>query len=160
MSKIEIVTQPEPQAPKNSSSGLEDQTLEKLKGLVEEKAPEPDEEEEERPTSPNKKHSEQVSEHKDMAVDTSEKTKGEKIIDHDGFEVPEGKIPLDGHFSTNEIKELVDVAKQEGLLKKDIQVKVLEKNDVVGDKVVITDDKDKEKEKEEENEKEKEKEGE
>lgn len=62
-----------------------------------------------------------------------------KEIDHDGLEVPEGKIPLDGHFTAEEIEELVEMAKSEGILKNNVIVKVLEHNKF-GDKVVIMED--------------------
>ncbi|CUM47867.1 uncharacterized protein AC631_04425 [Debaryomyces fabryi] len=65
--------------------------------------------------------------------------------DEDGFEIPQGKIPLDGHFSTSEIKELVKLSKEEGILKEDINIKVLESNEAIGDKVVISEEPDKDK---------------
>lgn len=63
--------------------------------------------------------------------------------DDDGFEIPQGKIPLDGHFSTSEIKELVKLSKEGGILKDDINIKVLESNEAIGDKVVISEEPDK-----------------
>lgn len=60
--------------------------------------------------------------------------------DEDGFEIPQGKIPLDGHFSTEELELLVDLAKKEGFLKDDVAIKVVETSKQFGDKVVITED--------------------
>ena len=41
---------------------------------------------------------------------------------------PVGKIPLDGQFSTLELKELVELSKEEGLLRDDVDVRVRDKN--------------------------------
>lgn len=48
--------------------------------------------------------------------------------DTDGFKIPSGKIPLDGQFSTLEMKELVEMSKQEGLIKDEVDVKEGESN--------------------------------
>ncbi|CAH6722434.1 hypothetical protein CLIB1444_09S03488 [[Candida] jaroonii] len=68
---------------------------------------------------------------------TQEKESPEEQVDFDGFKIPDGKIPLDGHFSTNEIRELVNLAKSEGLLSENVVVTVLESNGALGDKLVI-----------------------
>lgn len=65
--------------------------------------------------------------------------------DDDGFVIPQGKIPLDGHFSTSEIKELIKLSKEEGILKEDVNIKVLDSNEHIGDKVVISEESDKDK---------------
>lgn len=65
--------------------------------------------------------------------------------DDDGFEIPQGKIPLDGHFSTSEIQELIKLSKEEGILKDDVNIKVLDSNEQIGDKVVISEKSDKDK---------------
>lgn len=69
-----------------------------------------------------------------------EKQSSEEQVDFDGFKIPDGKIPLDGHFSTNEIRGLVKLAKSEGLLSENVVVTVLESNGELGDKVVIKED--------------------
>lgn len=59
--------------------------------------------------------------------------------DQDGFEIPQGKIPLDGHFSTEEIQELVKFAQDNGIISKSIGVKILSENETVGDTIEISD---------------------
>lgn len=59
--------------------------------------------------------------------------------DEDGFEIPKGKIPLDGNFSTKEIEGLVDLAKKENLLDENVEVSVLDPNEKIGDKIKISD---------------------
>lgn len=76
---------------------------------------------------------------------THEKEDGSVEYDDDGFVIPQGKIPLDGHFSTSEIKELVKLSKEEGILKDDVNIKVLDTNKDIGDKVVISEESDKDK---------------
>lgn len=93
----------------------------------------------------------------DQTQDNDQKEEEFVEYDDDGFEIPQGKIPLDGHFSTSEIRELVKLSKEEGILKEDINIKVLESNEAIGDKVVISeepekDEKNKDKEDEEDEE--------
>lgn len=148
MSKIEIITQPETKDRVKQTP--DKKTLEKLRELVLENpgstllqdAMEPDKKPNDK--SPSVQTSDAASNKKDksLSISTDDRTKGEKVespkeYDQDGFEIPQGKIPLDGHFSSNEIKELVNLAILEGLLKPTVEVKVLEHNDLVGDKVVI-----------------------
>lgn len=71
---------------------------------------------------------------------THEKEEDSVEYDDDGFEIPQGKIPLDGHFSTSEIRELVKLSKEEGILKDDVNFKVLDTNEEIGDKVVISEE--------------------
>lgn len=65
-------------------------------------------------------------------------------LDEDGFEIPQDKIPLDGHFSTDEVKELVKLTQEEGMLLDDVNVKVVDSNEVVGDKIQIVEEEHKE----------------
>lgn len=120
MTNIQLVSQPE-KAPKD-----EKHTLEKLQELVRENPLADDLEEE--------KGAHQLShvDPKNNAVPES------PVMDDDGFEIPPGKIPIDGHFLTHEIKQLVTLAQKEGLLDNSVQVSVVETNDVVGDKIVIS----------------------
>lgn len=64
----------------------------------------------------------------------------EAEYDEDGFEIPPGKIPLDGHFSTEEVQHLIEIAQKEGFLKEDVAVKVVERNKLIGDKIVLIED--------------------
>lgn len=50
------------------------------------------------------------------------------------------KIALDGRFSTQEMKELVDMAKERGILETDVDVKVVDYNDAIGDRVEVSED--------------------
>ncbi|EMG46920.1 hypothetical protein G210_2812 [Candida maltosa Xu316] len=59
-------------------------------------------------------------------------------IDHDGLEIPEGKIPLDSQFSTLEAKKIIEIAQQQGLLKETVEMKITDSNDH-GDKLIISD---------------------
>lgn len=61
---------------------------------------------------------------RDLVLHDVEDTEDQKAVDHDGFEVPTGKIPLDGQFTTDEMKELVEASKEEGVLKDDIDVEL------------------------------------
>ncbi|CAK7900924.1 hypothetical protein CAAN1_11S00518 [[Candida] anglica] len=62
---------------------------------------------------------------------------GKPEYDDDGYEIPTGKIPLDGHFTTDEIKNLIKVAQKEGILKDDVHVDVLSSNSTFGDRVIV-----------------------
>lgn len=128
MDKIELVTQPE----RAEAMGHSD-SLQKLKEMVEKKelTDEQDDKEEQ-------EEQDERDDQKDTANLASHKTESEptKIYDDDGFEIPRGKIPIDGHFSTNEIKELVELAQEKGLIDKEIEVEVVEHN-AIGDKVLI-----------------------
>ncbi|RCK56584.1 hypothetical protein Cantr_05365 [Candida viswanathii] len=68
-----------------------------------------------------------------------------RSVDYEGIEIPEGKIPLDGQFSTKEVQKIVEIAQENGILKEDITVQLVEKKSV-GDTVVISDPKEKEEE--------------
>ncbi|MCP8718786.1 MAG: hypothetical protein M5F18_05760 [Asgard group archaeon] len=61
-------------------------------------------------------------------------------LDFQGIEIPEDKIPIDGQFSTKEVQEMVKVAQDNGMLKDDVTVTLVEKK-TIGDKVVISDPK-------------------
>lgn len=107
---IRLVTQPEPE--REPGVSLQEASLEKLRTLV----------------------AEQVEYDNEVAANEEEQR------DEDGFEIPTGKIPIDGHFSTSEVKELVDLAKQEGCLNESVDVKVLDKSDEIGDQIEIKED--------------------
>lgn len=64
-------------------------------------------------------------------------TKSDDVeVDEDGFEIPQDRIPIDGHFSTEEVKELVKLTQEEGMLLDEVIVKVLDSNEV-GDRIEI-----------------------
>lgn len=69
---------------------------------------------------------------------SSSSSESDTNYDDDGFEIPHGKIPLDGHFSTEELELLVDIAKKEGFLKDDVNVKVIGTSELFGDKVLLS----------------------
>ncbi|KAI3407069.2 hypothetical protein KGF56_000157 [Candida oxycetoniae] len=59
-------------------------------------------------------------------------------LDEDGLEIPQGKIPLDSQFSTAELEKIVDVCKDQGILKENVDLKIVEQGEL-GDKIRITD---------------------
>lgn len=64
-------------------------------------------------------------------------TKSDNVeVDEDGFEIPQDRIPIDGHFSTEEVKELVKLTQEEGMLLDEVIVKVLDSNEV-GDRIEV-----------------------
>lgn len=138
MNRIEIITQPETEGRVKQTPNKA--TLEKLKSLINENPPN-EEDSLNDPLASDKKpareKSHQLENAKDNPAALAHDTTKEKVYDDDGFEIPQGKIPLDGHFSTNEIRELVNLAKLENLLKPTVEVRVIEENSLVGDKVVI-----------------------
>lgn len=74
---------------------------------------------------------------------------GDVELDEDGMEVPQGKIPLDGQFSTEELKKLVEIAQEKGILSEDVDLKVIDSGEI-GDRIRLADaQKREEKEKEE-----------
>ncbi|KAG5421844.1 hypothetical protein I9W82_000937 [Candida metapsilosis] len=82
---------------------------------------------------------------------------GDVELDEDGMEVPQGKIPLDGQFSTEELKKLVEIAQEKGILSEDVDLKVIDSGEI-GDRIRLADaQKREEKEKEEKEKEEKEK---
>lgn len=117
--KIELMTQPA----KGDGTSVREEALRKLLELVE-------------------------SDTEDKAIESElavESAPGVEV-DEDGFEIPPDKIPLDGHFSTDEVKELVKLTQEEGMLLEDVNVKILDSNEVVGDKIQIVEEEHKEKE--------------
>lgn len=120
MNKVEVITQPVSHLKDISTN---EGTLEKLKDLVEKNPVLEDDDE---------KYAGDKGSH------DTESQEDDIKYDYDGFEVPEGKIPIDGHFSTKEIQELVGIAQDVGIIDKEIEVVVKEHNDVIGDKVVIS----------------------
>lgn len=133
--KFELMTQP----PKDNERSVRDETLRKLLELVQENThSEP---------KPSQEHSsklvEELKKDKRKGLDYSKEvldSKQSPTFDEDGFEIPLGKIPLDGHFSTEEVKELVELSKEEGVLKEDVNVKILEANNVVGDRIEVVEE--------------------
>lgn len=143
MNQVEVITQP---VSKLKDISTNEGPLEKLKDLVE-KNPVVEDDKEKNAG--------------DKGTPDTESHEDDVKYDYDGFEVPEGKIPIDGHFSTKELQELVIIAQDVGIIDKEIEVLVKNHNDVIGDKVVIsqkregTDDRDKDRgneKKEQENE--------
>lgn len=138
MNRIEIITQPETEGRVKQTPNKA--TLEKLKSLISENPPNEEDSLDDPLASdkkPTREKSHQLQDSKDTPAALAHDTTKEKVYDDDGFEIPQGKIPLDGHFSTNEIRELVNLAKLENFLKPTVEVRVIEENSLVGDKVVI-----------------------
>lgn len=127
MTKIELISQPE-EGPTD-----EKHTLEKLQDLVRENPLAEDLEETANENSEANQHSH---------VDPKSSFAEEPLKDDDGFDIPPGKIPIDGHFLTHEIKQLVALAQKEGILDPSVEVSVVQTNDLVGDKILISEKKD------------------
>ncbi|CAK9438513.1 uncharacterized protein LODBEIA_P27370 [Lodderomyces beijingensis] len=128
--KVEIFTQPEEHRPRSPS--VEESAREKLEQLIE-KHPIP-------PPEPNVADPQSVREAtlNDIKQQMDRKNNGtsQPERDQDGFEIPRGKIPLDSQFSTEELKYILELCKEEGVLKGEVDLKVLEHGDL-GDRVVI-----------------------
>ncbi|CCG22528.1 hypothetical protein CORT_0B08230 [Candida orthopsilosis Co 90-125] len=183
--KVEIYTQP-PQQDQRSDS-IEESIATKLEELIEKHPILPeealegdgDENEEEREVRIHQQQERakediersQYTTHSEIAhkevsdfepeteSEQEEEAEGDVEVDHDGMEVPQGKIPLDGQFSTDELKKLVEVAQEKGILSEDVDLKVVDSGEI-GDRIRLADakaDEEKKKEKEKEDEKEKEK---
>lgn len=144
MDKIELITQPDSkqQDVLQSSEEAKENAIGKLQQLVRERSDSSDE------TQPNGEEAGADMTHRrtqklpDSKPDATEgadiKDGGEnKEFDHDGFEIPRGKIPLDGHFSTKEIDILLKMSKELGILHKDVSLDVVNENKLVGDRVVL-----------------------
>lgn len=56
-------------------------------------------------------------------------------IDEDGFVIPNGKLPIDGHFSTEEVKGLIELAQEDGAIS-NVRVDVIESGEL-GDRIEI-----------------------
>lgn len=137
--KFELQTQP---ATNEDPKAAKSNALEKLKDLVEEYPAKVENNDEEKATESD--------------------SSGE--YDFDGFKVPKGKIPLDGHFTTKEIDALISVAQDEGVLNEQVRVDVLNNNEKIGDRIIVKDPSDekaakKQDEEDEENESKKEDKG-
>lgn len=143
--KVQLIAQPE-QADRRP---LAQETLEKLQKLADENSvenkednPEPDASEIKRSPSPSRVYSHETVHKTGKKSDNGSEKEAEKEeesegeYDADGFKIPAGKIPLDGHFSAREIDQLILMAQDEGLLDEDVRMKVLERNQI-GDKVII-----------------------
>lgn len=163
--RVEIYTQP-PQQDQRSDS-IEESITTKLEELIEKHPILPEEGEEEdqqerakedieksyyttHPSETRHKESldsepETVSEHDEdeyADAETAEQ-QGDVELDQDGMEVPQGKIPLDGQFSTDELKKLVEVAQEKGILSEDVDLKVIDSGEI-GDRIRLADAKAKE----------------
>lgn len=57
-------------------------------------------------------------------------------VDEDGFVIPDGKLPIDGHFSTEEVKVLIELAKEDGAMGDNVRVDVLESSKL-GDRIEV-----------------------
>lgn len=57
-------------------------------------------------------------------------------VDQDGFVVPDGKLPIDGHFSTQEVKELIELAKEDGAIGDNVRVDIVESSKL-GDRIEV-----------------------
>ncbi|GBL49095.1 hypothetical protein ACI3LY_004411 [Candidozyma auris] len=112
MDRIELVTQPSSE--KLTEEQVKQNTLHKLQHLVQE-------------TKEDEKGKEGEKQTKSPSPE----------VDADGFEIPPGKIPLDGNFSTSEVKEMIELAQEGGILDSDLDVKVVEKS-ALGNKVVVS----------------------
>lgn len=150
--KIELITQPE----RDTETPSEAETLKKLKRIVEEYSQKDHDHHNnstrhdpeklgDRPRHSSKQESEELEkrEAEDESHEDEKPVAGEDITDQQDYLVgdedkPEGKIPLDGHFSTQEVKYILQASKEGGLLKNDIDMRVLMHNDITGDKVVIS----------------------
>lgn len=155
MNKIELIAQP---GAKEKS--LAEHTLEKLQDLVREDSENTSNLDDgaltpERSPSPSQAHShETVNKAREVGDDTSKN--GERVAyDDDGFEIPRGKVPLDGHFSAKEINHLIEMAQDGGLLDKN--VRVLVEHGKFGDKVVVREEEEEEQKKQKKQEEEREK---
>lgn len=171
MDKIQLVTQPE----KDSDAFAEGRSLQKLKNLVSDYQPETKNQEDgaegekrenkgaekETKASGSDKNGSHGSQGKnsydnvhqndknadeDPGETKEEEKEGDSVeYDDDGFEIPPGKIPLDGHFSTSELSELVKLSKKGGILNDGINIEILESNQEIGDKVVMSEESNKDK---------------
>ncbi|KAI5953384.1 hypothetical protein KGF54_002756 [Candida jiufengensis] len=143
--RVEIYTQPDHHQSKRHSS-VEESIKEKLEDLIE-KHPPSDEEQEESQSQAKEKEAAALEDikksnytvHPEQRLSDSEsESETEELVDIDGFEIPKGKIPLDSQFSTDELKVLLQHAQDEGILKENIGLKVLESGEL-GDRIRIAD---------------------
>ncbi|KAK6463216.1 hypothetical protein DFJ63DRAFT_109234 [Scheffersomyces coipomensis] len=139
--RIEVISQPENDG--DNSDHNPEGTLEKLKHLVEEH-PKQDEVGDDYDRNRDKKdgsNNQDVHSQSSIKSDEPYHTKdGQQLqYDEDGFLIPPGKIPLDGNFSTAEIKELIQISQDNGLLSDGVDVQVVDHDSHFGDRVVIKD---------------------
>lgn len=140
MGRIELVTQPSKE--NLNEEALREATLNKLHKLVNENLDDDDKE------VTKKEKVGQVQGRKSESPISSPSRTPSPEVDYDGFEVPSGKIPIDGNFSTSEVKELIELAREDGVLGADIDVKVLERN-ALGNRVVVSEKEQQERERKE-----------
>ncbi|CAI5757630.1 unnamed protein product [Candida verbasci] len=152
--RIEIYTQPEENTT-SKDQDLNKSIKNKLENLIENhpRIPESDEKdinESKKETTSNKskelfKKAKEFIEHASGTSSEEEQEEQEEnkpILDHDGLEIPQGKIPVDSQFSTPELIKLVEVAKDQGIIKEEIDVKVLEHGEL-GDRIRVADPREK-----------------
>ncbi|PSK33874.1 hypothetical protein C7M61_005066 [Candidozyma pseudohaemuli] len=140
MGRIELVTQPSKE--NLNEEALREATLNKLHKLVNENIDDDDNE------GTKKEKEGQVHGRKSESPVSSPSRTPSPELDYDGFEVPSGKIPIDGNFSTSEVRELIELAREDGVLGADIDVKVLERN-ALGNRVVVSEKEQQERERKE-----------
>ncbi|CUM67811.1 uncharacterized protein PRCAT00005517001 [Priceomyces carsonii] len=147
MNKIELVTQPA--STQDLSASPQESTLKKLKGLVQDNPPVEDEEKlDSQPGNETTSPSAEVERNKREGIIESAESKKRKDaakatepeFDDDGLEIPQGKIPLDGHFSTDEMQELISIAQSKDMISHSVKLSVIGQNEVVGDKIVISEE--------------------
>ncbi|KAI5960346.1 uncharacterized protein KGF55_004638 [Candida pseudojiufengensis] len=154
--RIEIYTQPDHHQKRHSS--VEESVREKLEDLIEKHPISEEEEEEEETAVEDDSQNSEKEKLKSAALEdikrsnytvhpeqtpTSSDSESEsetEEVDIDGFEIPQGKIPLDSQFSTDELKVLLQLAQNEGILKEDVDMKILEHGEL-GDRIRIADHK-------------------
>ncbi|KAK6456232.1 uncharacterized protein RJT20DRAFT_128072 [Scheffersomyces xylosifermentans] len=124
MDKIELIAKPPDRNPEEVTN---ESVLDKLKTMA---AEHEDGESPREPKESDKKVNDDY---------TMEHAQAEEV-DHDGLPVPKGKIPIDSNFSTEEIKKLVELAKEETVIKDDIHVEVVNRDETFGDRVVISEE--------------------
>ncbi|KAK6198889.1 uncharacterized protein RJT21DRAFT_52246 [Scheffersomyces amazonensis] len=146
--KIEIISQPEKDAPSN---GDKSQALKKLKKLVDEfSSSEPEDQSRQGEQFISSQYKQVLDRNKGYSRREEKDMRDSGVdIDSDGFEIPPGKIPIDGHFSTQEIKELIELTKDVGILNDDVEVEVVEQDPQFGDRVIIKEEEEEEEEGEE-----------
>ncbi|GEQ69272.1 hypothetical protein JCM33374_g2943 [Metschnikowia sp. JCM 33374] len=114
--KISIIAQP---CTQEDDTRVEATTIKKLQKLVQQDV-------EKETKYSGKLHGEENPEQRDLSD-----------YDDDGFRIPVGKIPLDGQFSACEMKHLVELSKDEGLLRSDVRVRVRGGNSIYKEMEIV-----------------------
>ncbi|KAG7661277.1 uncharacterized protein J8A68_005169 [[Candida] subhashii] len=128
--KVEIMTQPRTDVLEPNVTGAAKQ---KLRNLVEHDL----NENEPTPTPPTNKQKDILARYENAKkADSSENATSPRESQTEVEEVTHGKIPLDSQFSTKEIKKLIDVAKNSGMLEEELEVKIVDSTPIA-ERVVI-----------------------